>query len=72
VAMHTINCCGSRTAIGLNVSSQVSFNSAESVCPPACTCVSGPTTAEDGQSVSAAHPTISVMCTQNQCKTYIP
>ncbi len=72
VAMHTINCCGSCTAIGLNVSSQVSFNSAESVCPPACTCISGPTTAEDGQAVSAAHPTISVMCTQNQCKTYIP
>jgi hypothetical protein len=72
VALHVINCCGTQTAIGLNVSAQVSFNAAESVCPPACTCVSEPTTAEDGNAVSSDHPTIAVMCTQGLCETYIP
>ena len=76
IAMHLISCCGLREAIGLNVSSKSAFDTEESECEvnsPMCANVcSSSTPAEDGHTVSTAHPTIDVHCDQGLCLTYIP
>jgi hypothetical protein len=73
VAVHTMNCCGTQVAIGLNVSAEPSFASAEAVCDaayPACGCAQFPTTAEDGRSEELGP--LQVDCRAGRCFTYVP
>jgi hypothetical protein len=73
VAVHMINCCGTQTAIGLNVSSQMAFTAAEASCAaayPGCGCAQFPTTAEDGRSELLGP--IQVDCRASRCVTFVP
>ena len=72
VARHMINCCGTRTAIGLNVASEAAFTAAEETCAqayPGCGCAEFPTTAEDGRSEELGP--IQVDCRAERCFTYV-
>ncbi len=72
IGLHTINCCGSQTAVGLNVSAKAQFSLAETACGPGlCKCAQFATTAEDGQAENPGHP-IQVDCLQGACSTFVP
>jgi len=73
VARHTKNCCGTQTAIGLNVSATVAFMTAESSCDaayPGCGCAQFPTQAEDGRTEDMG--AIHVRCDSGLCTTFVP
>jgi len=71
IARHTINCCGSQTAVGINVSAKAQFSLAETTCGGGlCGCVSFATTAEDGQSENSGQP-IDVDCMRGACSTFV-
>lgn len=73
IAAHMMNCCGTRVAIGLNVSSQSAFTAAETACSnayPACGCAELPMQAEDGRREDMG--TIQVDCRDQRCFTYVP
>jgi hypothetical protein len=73
VANHMVDCCGTFTAIGLNVASQAAFTTAETACAnayPGCGCAARPTMAEDGRTEDMGP--ISVRCDNNLCRTFVP
>jgi hypothetical protein len=73
-ALHTVSCCGTLTAIGINVAEKPAFNAAEATCEmqyPACGCAQSPTTTEDGKT-SMDDTQIQVGCTNGQCMTFLP
>jgi hypothetical protein len=74
VANHMVDCCGTLTAVGLNVSAQAAFTTAETKCAnayPGCGCAEGPTTTEDGKS-QLGGGTIEVRCETDLCRTFVP
>jgi hypothetical protein len=73
-ALHMINCCGTLTAIGINVAEKPAFDAAESTCQmqyPGCGCAQFPTTTEDGK-MSMDDNQIQVACSNGQCMTFLP
>jgi hypothetical protein len=74
IAMHTISCCGSIAAIGINAAELAAFEAAEAVCDgqyPECDCAPFPTSAEDGSS-SEDPSLITVECVAGSCTTSVP
>jgi hypothetical protein len=72
VALHTVSCCGTQIAIGLDRTSETAFASAEMTCAgafPGCECLQLPTMAEDGH--TSAQGTIEVRCNSGRCETYV-
>jgi hypothetical protein len=74
VALHQVDCCGSKDAIGIALAQQAAFTTAEatwdSTCP-ACRCAPQPTTAEDGR--MCASNAVTVACDNNHmCRTACP
>lgn len=74
IAFHQVSCCGTRAALGLNVSQKAAFDAAEKTCEmqyPGCGCAQQPTTTEDGKAVSD-ESTIQVKCGAGMCATSAP
>jgi hypothetical protein len=74
LVFHQVNCCGTKTAIGINNNEAASFAAAEAVCEsqyPACGCAEGPTTAEDGKTPDPSGM-IQVHCDAGLCKSFVP
>jgi hypothetical protein len=73
IALHQIDCCGTKIAFGVNHSEVSPFDQAEQVWEmmcPSCGCSPQPTRAEDGQ--SGASSDVKVACVNGQCTTYFP
>jgi hypothetical protein len=73
-ALHMVSCCGTLTAIGINVAEKPAFTAAETTCEmqyPGCGCAQSPTTTEDGKT-SMDDTQIQVGCTNGQCMTFLP
>lgn len=73
-AIHQVDCCGTRAAIGITLAEVRHFNDDEGICRaqfPACGCPQQPTSAEDGQRTDD-ESTIAVDCVRGQCRTFIP
>lgn len=74
VALHTVNCCGTMVALGINAAEKSAFDAAEATCDmqyPGCGCAQMPTTTEDGK-MSMDDTQIQVGCTNGQCTTFLP
>jgi hypothetical protein len=74
IALHTISCCGSNAAIGINANELGAFEAAEAICDgqyPECECAPFPTSAEDGNS-SEDPGLIVVACVDGSCTTSVP
>lgn len=66
---HQTDCCGSFMMIGVSVSDQKNFESAESQCSsslPLCDCLQQPIVAEDGFRANETG-TFDVVCDENEC-----
>jgi len=73
LVFHTINCCGTEVALGINSNQEPAFTAAEEICDsqyPGCGCAQGQTVAEDGQ---AAYGTdaFGVSCVVDQCMSHV-
>jgi hypothetical protein len=74
IAFHQLDCCGSRTAMGIFHTAVASFDAAEQTCAasyPACECAAQATTTDTGQATSD-ESTIAVQCRSGLCTTYVP
>jgi hypothetical protein len=75
VELHTIICCGTQTAWGVNAAARAAFESAEASCDaayPGCGCATGPTTAEDGTtSLAGDGSDFFASCTAGQCHSFV-
>jgi hypothetical protein len=74
IALHTISCCGSQAAIGINAAELAAFEAAETICDsqyPECECAPFPTSAEDGTSTEDPN-LIAVECVGGSCTTSVP
>jgi hypothetical protein len=74
VKLHTVSCCGTQAAIGINASQSAAFDQAEALCDamyPGCGCAQGPTKAEDGKETTDNN-VIKVDCKAGACSSYIP
>lgn len=72
VALHQLDCCGSRTAVGLSASERDRFDTAEAACVgslPQCDCPTQMTTAEDGHAGSESD--IFARCDAGECQTWV-
>ncbi len=72
IAVHQINCCGSKEALGIATSAVAAFNAAEHTCEseyPACGCAEAPEVAQDGR--DASQGTITVECSAHTCMTFV-
>ena len=72
-AIHQINCCGSRAAIGINYLEQERFDEAEAICEaqyPACDCFDRGILADDGQSTFDA-ARVAAFCNEGTCATFV-
>jgi hypothetical protein len=74
IVTHTINCCGTKTAIGLAAKDRVAFGAEEAICDatyPKCGCATGPTQTDDGSSAPFSAGAIAVDCVAGVCTTYV-
>ena len=74
VALHQINCCGTKVAWGLTVCEMGPFSWAESLCDgqyPGCGCAEFQTMAEDGYS-SFTNSDFVAKCVGGKCRSSIP
>lgn len=74
VVTHTIDCCGTGKAIGLNAADQAAFVAEEKKCAatyPGCGCPTGPTHTEDGSQAPWGASAIDVDCVAGVCLTYV-
>lgn len=74
VAIHQINCCGTRAAIGILAADSAAFAAAEATCEaqyPQCGCAQFPTKAEDGDTTTD-ESLIQVDCLAGSCSTFVP
>jgi hypothetical protein len=72
-AIHQIDCCGSRRALGINYLEEDRFNEAEAVCEaqyPACECPDRGILADDGQSTYEAAD-VGAFCNEGSCATFV-
>jgi len=73
VAVHQIDCCGSRAALGINIDEGARFDLDEGICRdqyPACDCVDRGILADDGQS-AYYEADIGVACNEGICTTFV-
>jgi hypothetical protein len=72
IAVVTIDCCGSRAAVGINVNDVPLLEEAETKCARAarCDCNQNPTRADDGESADLG--AIQVACDTGVCRTFVP
>jgi len=73
VAIHQINCCGSKVAIGINALVKSVFAAEEAKCEgqfPKCKCMQLPTKADDGK--TAPDDAFAAKCDQKQCSSFVP
>jgi len=73
LALHQTDCCGSRVALGIDAGLQAAFDAAEKVCEaqyPACGCVGGPITADDGGK-TYNQALVGVACKDHVCSTFV-
>jgi len=74
VVTHTVDCCGTGKAIGLNAADKAEFEAEEKTCAatyPGCGCPTGPTGTEDGSQAPWGTGTIAVDCVVGVCTTYV-
>ncbi|MFO0588445.1 MAG: hypothetical protein U0441_12925 [Polyangiaceae bacterium] len=74
IGFHQINCCGTRTAMGIASTAQSDFAAAEATCEsqyPGCGCAQGPTMTDEG-STAIDEAMIQVQCSGGMCMTYVP
>jgi hypothetical protein len=72
--LHTTNCCGAATWLGIRAAAAVKFATLEQACDatyPKCGCAAGAPVAEDG-SVIPFGQTAGVTCVSGTCKTFSP
>lgn len=73
VAVHQIDCCGSRAALGININEGPRFDYDEAICRgqyPACDCVDRGILADDGQS-AYYEADVGVACSEGSCTTFV-
>jgi hypothetical protein len=74
LVFHTVDCCGTQVAWGINVDEVSAFDAAEAICDsqyPDCDCMAQETEADDGNS-SFNHDDFAVACQSGSCMSYIP
>jgi len=74
LVFHTISCCGTDVAWGINVDEVPAFDAAEAICDsqfPGCGCPAGPTEAEDGNT-GMSPDDFAVTCDAGTCMSYVP
>jgi hypothetical protein len=74
LVFHTIDCCGTDVAWGINVDDVAAFDAAEAICDsqyPPCGCAPSETEAEDGNA-SFNPDDFAVTCRDGTCMSYIP
>jgi hypothetical protein len=74
LVFHTINCCGTDVAWGINADEVPAFEAAEAICDsqyPGCGCPAQATEAEDGNT-SWDPNDFAVQCDGDTCMSYIP
>ena len=73
VAVHQVNCCGTRRALGINNTEVDRFNIDEAICEgqyPACNCVDLGIEADDGQPTYSSKD-VGVRCASSSCFTFV-
>jgi len=73
VAVHQINCCGTRQALGINGQEVGRFSEDEAICElqyPSCDCADFGIRADDGQSTYDPDE-LGVVCAENTCTTFV-
>lgn len=73
LVFHTINCCGTEVALGINQEQLAFFNAAEAVCDsqyPGCGCAQDATRAEDGKT-AWGQEAFGVSCDGFQCRSHV-
>ena len=74
LVFHTINCCGTDVAWGINADEVPAFEAAEAICDsqyPGCGCPAQATEAEDGNT-SWDPNDFAVQCDGGTCMSYVP
>jgi len=74
VVMHQVSCCGTLFAFSIASSEYVRYGAAEGLCAsmwPACGCAAGPTTVEDGSTLSGSEPA-RAHCVAGTCRAFGP
>lgn len=71
MADRAIDCCGSLATFGINKNDLAAFTAAEMMCQPICDCLSKPTVADDGKTVTDP-TTVTVSCMGGTCMTAVP
>jgi hypothetical protein len=74
LVFHTIDCCGTGEAWGINEGEVEAFEAAEAICDsqyPGCGCPAGPTEAEDGNT-GMSPGDFAVRCNGGTCMSYVP
>ena len=73
VAVHQIDCCGSRAGLGININEGARFDDDEAICRrqyPACDCVDRGILTDDGQS-AYYEADVGVTCNEGTCTTFV-
>jgi hypothetical protein len=73
VAVHQVDCCGTRSALGINYLEQDRFNEAETICEPQyprCGCPDRGIFADDGNSTYEVAD-LGVFCSDGSCSTFV-
>lgn len=73
VAIHQVDCCGTKAALGLASTQQAAFTAAEALCEqqfPDCKCMQQPTVAEDGY--TAKDSEFKAICQAGLCQAVVP
>ena len=73
VAVHQINCCGTRQALGIDGQEVARFIEDEAICEaqyPSCDCADFGIQADDGQSTYDPDE-LGVVCAENTCTTFV-
>lgn len=73
IAVHQVNCCGTRQALGINGNEIGRFTEDEAICEaqyPACDCADFGIRADDGQSTYDPGE-LGVVCAENTCTTFV-
>jgi hypothetical protein len=72
-AIHQIDCCGSRMALGINYLEEARFNEAEAICEPQyprCRCADRGILADDGNSTYEPDD-VAAFCQEGSCLTFV-
>ncbi len=73
VAVHQVNCCGTRQALGINANEIGRFTEDEAICEaqyPSCDCADFGIRADDGQSTYNPKD-LGVICADGACTTFV-